>query len=110
MEFCKDLYSAPYSLWFKLNDLPACLEAVPRFFAEDTALLIHSNNTAEFQTLTNSELASTSQWILCLIWRNCMLFVLDRFLLLQVSLLSIQTKNISPRGFQPLRIQTENLS
>ena len=46
-----------------VNDLPSCLETVPRFFADDTALLIDSNNTTELQTLTNTELADINQWM-----------------------------------------------
>ena len=44
-----------------VNDLPSCLETVPRFFADDTALLIDSNNTTELQILTNTELANINQ-------------------------------------------------
>ena len=46
-----------------VNDQPSCLETVPRFFADDTALLIDSNNTTELQTLTNTELANINQWM-----------------------------------------------
>ena len=46
-----------------VNDLPSCLETVPPFFADDTALLIDSNNTTELQTLTNIELANINQWM-----------------------------------------------
>ena len=46
-----------------VNDLPSCLETVSRFFADDTVLLIDSNNTTEFQTLTNAELANINQWM-----------------------------------------------
>ena len=93
-----------------VNDLPSCLETVPRFFAGDTALLIDSNNTTELQTLTNTELANINQWMtannlvvnanktialnispnmrnnndtlptLCLKWRNCMLFKFRKIL------------------------------
>ena len=91
-----------------VNDLPSCLETVPRFFADDTARLIDCNNTTELQTLTNTELAKINQWmtannlvvnanktislnisptcviimipILCLEWRNCMLFKFRKIL------------------------------
>ena len=46
-----------------VNDLPSCLKTVPRFFADDTALLIDSNNKTELQTLTNTELANIKQWM-----------------------------------------------
>ena len=47
-----------------VNDLPSCLDTVPRFFADDTGLLIDSNNTTELlQTLTNTELANINQWM-----------------------------------------------
>ena len=46
-----------------VNDLPSCLETVPWFFADDTALLIDSNDTTELQTLTNTELANINQWM-----------------------------------------------
>ena len=46
-----------------VNGLPSCLETVPRFFADGTALLIDSNNTTELQTLTNTELANINQWM-----------------------------------------------
>ena len=46
-----------------VNDLPSCLETVPRFFADDTALLIDNHNTTELQTLTNTELANINQWM-----------------------------------------------
>ena len=41
-----------------INNLPSCLETVPRFFADDTAFLIDSNNTTELLILPNTELAN----------------------------------------------------
>ena len=36
---------------------------LPWFFADDTALLIDSNNTTELRTLTNTEVANINQWM-----------------------------------------------
>ena len=46
-----------------VNDLPSCLKTVLRFFVDNTAHLIDSNNKTELQTLTNTELANINQWI-----------------------------------------------
>ena len=51
----------PLLFLIDVNNLPSCLERVPRFFRDDTALLIDSNNTTELQTLTNTELANINQ-------------------------------------------------
>ena len=61
MEFHKDL--GPLLFLVYVNDLPSCLETVSRFFADDTALVIDSNNTTELQTITNTELANINQWM-----------------------------------------------
>ena len=46
------------------NDFPSAMHSVPRFFADDTALLATENNVDKLLHLTNSELSSVS---------NCML-------------------------------------
>ena len=40
------------------------MQTVPRFFADDTALLTAENNVDNLQHLTNSELLSVSNWML----------------------------------------------
>ena len=47
-----------------VNDLPSALQTVPRFFADDTALLTAENNVDNLQHLTNSELSKVSNWML----------------------------------------------
>ena len=47
-----------------VNDLPSCMQTVPRFFADDTALLTTENNADNLQHLTNSELSRVSNWML----------------------------------------------
>jgi len=46
-----------------INDLPNTLLTTPRFFADDTALMIASNKTQDLQETTNSELAKVSDWM-----------------------------------------------
>ena len=40
-----------------INDLPSAVNSVPRLFASDTCLLIHSPNTSTLAGNLNSELA-----------------------------------------------------
>ena len=40
------------------------MQTVPRFFADDTALLTIENNVDNLQLLTNSELSRLSNWML----------------------------------------------
>ena len=47
-----------------VNDLPSAMQTVPRFFADDTALLTTENNVDNLQCLTNSELSRVSNWML----------------------------------------------
>ena len=47
-----------------VNDLPSAMQTVPRFFADDTALLTTENNVDNLQLLTNSELSRVSNWML----------------------------------------------
>ena len=47
-----------------VNDLPSAMQTVPRFFADDTALLTTENNVDKLQLLTNSESSRLSNWIL----------------------------------------------
>ena len=46
-----------------INDLPNGLVTTPRFFADDTALIITSNSTRILQETTNSELSGVSEWM-----------------------------------------------
>ena len=46
-----------------VNDLPFCLETIPRFLADDTAFLIDSSNITKLHTLSNTELANINQWM-----------------------------------------------
>ena len=46
-----------------INDLPHCLKTDPRFFADDTALLIDGKNFADVESVTNSELSHISCWM-----------------------------------------------
>ena len=48
-----------------INDLPNCVQTIPRFFADDTALLITHDTPEELKLRTNSELARISEWMLC---------------------------------------------
>ena len=47
-----------------VNDLPSAMQTVPRFFADDTALLTTENNVDNLQHLTNSELPRVSNRML----------------------------------------------
>ena len=47
-----------------VNDFPSAMQTVPRFFADDTALLTTENNVDNLQHLTNSELSRVSNWML----------------------------------------------
>ena len=47
-----------------INDLPNCLKTDPRFFADDTALLIDGKNFADVESVTNSELSHISRWMI----------------------------------------------
>ena len=47
-----------------VNDLHSAMQTVPRFFADDTALLTTKNNVDNLQHLTNSELSRVSKWML----------------------------------------------
>ena len=40
-----------------------CLQAIPRFYADDTALFIFGKSLSDIQTLTNLELFNVSQWM-----------------------------------------------
>ena len=40
------------------------MQTVPRFFADDTALLTTENNVDNLQHLTDSELSRVSNWML----------------------------------------------
>ena len=44
-----------------INDLPKSLVTTPRFFADDTALIITSNSTRILHETTNSELTRVSE-------------------------------------------------
>ena len=46
-----------------INDLPSCLQTTPRFFADDTALLITGKTTYDVANLANIELTNVSQWM-----------------------------------------------
>ena len=46
-----------------VNDLPNGSETTPRFFADNTALIITSNSTRILQEATNSELSKVSEWM-----------------------------------------------
>ena len=46
-----------------INDLPLCLQTIPRFYADDTALFISGKSLSDVQTLTNFELFNISQWM-----------------------------------------------
>ena len=46
-----------------INDLPLCLQTIPRFYADDTALFISGKSLSDIQTLTKLELFNVSQWM-----------------------------------------------
>ena len=46
-----------------INDLPFCLQTLPRFYAGDTALFISGKSLSDIQTLTTFELFYVSQWM-----------------------------------------------
>ena len=45
-----------------INDLPFAIKSVPRLFADDTCLLIHSPNTSTLAENINSKLANVHEW------------------------------------------------
>ena len=46
-----------------INDLPSCLQSLPRFFADDTALLITGKTLKDIQFQANLELSNVLQWM-----------------------------------------------
>ena len=54
----------PLLLLIYVNDLPSAMQTVPRFFADDTALLTTENNVDNLQHLTNLELSGLSNLML----------------------------------------------
>ena len=46
-----------------INDLLLCLQTIPRFYADDTALIIFVKSLSDILTLTNLELFNVSQWM-----------------------------------------------
>ena len=46
-----------------VNDLSSAMQTVPRFFADDIALMTTENNVDNLQHLTNSELSRVSNWM-----------------------------------------------
>ena len=46
-----------------IDDLPSCLQSFPRFFADDTALLITRKTLKDIQFQTNLELSNVLQWM-----------------------------------------------
>ena len=47
-----------------INDLPSCLQFLPRFFADDTALLITGKTLKDIQCQANLELSNVLQWMI----------------------------------------------
>ena len=47
-----------------INDLLNYLKTDPRFFADDTALLIDGKNFADVESVTNSKLSHISRWMI----------------------------------------------
>ena len=47
-----------------INDLPNCLKTDPRYFADDTSLLIDGKNFADVESATNSTLSHISRWMI----------------------------------------------
>ena len=50
---------------FSHHSLKFLKKTIPRFFADDTALLITDDTPEELKLRTNSELARISEWMLC---------------------------------------------
>jgi len=46
-----------------IKDLPSCLQTVPRFFADDTALLVTAKTLLDMEALANSEICNVFQWM-----------------------------------------------
>ena len=46
-----------------INDLPSCLQTLPRFFADDTALSITAETLTDLEVLANTELSNVLQWM-----------------------------------------------
>ena len=46
-----------------INDLQNCLKSIPRFFADDTALLISASSISKLEIKINEELSRVSQWM-----------------------------------------------
>ena len=44
--------------------LPSCLDAILRFFADDTALLITGKNFDSMESLAHLELSKVSKWMM----------------------------------------------
>ena len=63
MEFLKVPFWAHFFLIY-INDLPLCLDGTPRFFADDTALLITGKDFDSMESLANLELFKVSKWMM----------------------------------------------
>ena len=46
-----------------INDLPSCLQTLPRFFADDTAFSITAETLIDLEVLANTELSNVLQWM-----------------------------------------------
>ena len=46
-----------------INDLQNSIKSTPRFFADDTAILIDANSTFELEIKLNEDLARVSIWM-----------------------------------------------
>jgi len=46
-----------------INDLPYCLQTIPKFFADDTALLISENILKKILNIYQSELCNVEKWM-----------------------------------------------
>ena len=47
-----------------INDLPSCLDTTPRFFADDTALLITGKSYQSMENLANLEFSRVAKWMM----------------------------------------------
>jgi len=47
-----------------INNLPMCLQTIPRLFADDTSLYKSQSTLSKMAGLANNELNNISQWLL----------------------------------------------
>ena len=54
----------PHFFLIYINNLPLCLDTIPRLFADNTALLFPGKDFNSMESLANLELSKVSKWMM----------------------------------------------